>query len=805
MNRSVPSADMLKQEERRTEATRRINATLAQLVAVERHDDVRQQLLEIIAGATGYRYALLSEMEADERHLRIVAAHMPGRLIQSAEALLGFTLIGHRVVNEPGEVLQTPPTELFDHIYEWRAEIPRPVSTAIEFLMGIRQIASIRLHTGDYYLGAANFFATQRTTDLALLEYLCNNHLVYAVRLIQEQAARERLQALRTQELQREIQVRQQAEEAIRTLYAITADQKMSFAEKVQALLEMGCRRFGLEVGIFSHIVEDEYRIEEVYAPGMPMQRGDIFPLHHTYCEETLKAHRPLSFEHAGGSRWARHPCYEIFRIEAYLGTAVHVLAQQSHYIYGTLSFASSHPKLSPFVSSDHEFLSLMAQWIGGEIERQQRTEQLQAYATQLEHTHKELAEAHDRALEVSRLKSEFLATMSHEIRTPMNGITGMTELLIATGLNERQQYYASIVLRETDHLLRIINDILDFSKMEAGRVALGHEGFSPLTVVESVASLLSPQAAAKQLAVMSYVAPNVPTVLYGDASRLRQILLNLVGNAIKFTDRGDVLIEINIREITTTTAMLYCTVSDTGIGIDENSIPNIFQPFTQVDGGVTRRHGGTGLGLAIAYRLVNLMGGEIGVQSTINEGSSFWFTARFERSLRVREEFLNDEQVLARVRILLVEEGYRHTALLEQYLSDWGASVQRTTTETEAWTHLLHAADVNLPYDLVIIDQIIPTFERVHFGRQIRQHATLGSTTLLLLTAMEQTEVRRQAVESHFNGYVTIPLRRTELQQSLLAAVRGEPISSESVSVEQNRRPSLEGNGILNGKVDPA
>ncbi|MCB0183035.1 MAG: response regulator, partial [Caldilineaceae bacterium] len=353
--------------------------------------------------------------------------------------------------------------------------------------------------------------------------------------------------------------------------------------------------------------------------------------------------------------------------------------------------------------------------------------------------------------------------------------------------------------------LLRIINDILDFSKMEAGRVALGHEGFSPLTVVESVASLLSPQAAAKQLAVMSYVAANVPTVLYGDASRLRQILLNLVGNAIKFTDRGDVLIEINIREITTTTAMLYCTVSDTGIGIDENSIPNIFQPFTQVDGGVTRRHGGTGLGLAIAYRLVNLMGGEIGVQSTINEGSSFWFTARFERSLRVREEFLNDEQVLARVRILLVEEGYRHTALLEQYLSDWGASVQRTTTETEAWTHLLHAVDVNLPYDLVIIDQIIPTFERVHFGRQIRQHATLGSTALLLLTAMEQTEVRRQAVESHFNGYVTIPLRRTELQQSLLAAVRGEPISSESVSVEQNRRPSLEGNGILNGKVDPA
>lgn len=779
VNRSIEMqvTENQKQEARRTDATRRINATLAKLVAVEGHDIVRQQLLEIIADATGYRFAMLSEMEEDERHLRVVAVYMPTQIVQGAENLLGFKVIGHRVVNDPTVVLQTPPTELFNHIYEWRPEIAKPISTAIEFLMGIRQIVSIRLHTGDYYLGAANFFATKHDTDLALLEYLCNNHLVYAIRLIQEQAAREHLQKLRTEELQREVQVRQHAEEAIRSLYTITADQALGFSEKVQSLLQMGCRRFGVPIGIFSHIVDDEYRIEEVHAPNMPLAQGDVFPIGSTYCQEVLRTNHPLSFEHAGGDTWAKHPCYELFHLEAYLGTAVQIAGQQGKYIYGTLSFSASEPRPTPFQASDHEFLNLMAQWIGGELERQQRTEQLQAYATQLEQTHHELAKAHNRALEVSRLKSEFLATMSHEIRTPMNGIIGMTELLTTTGLDERQQYYANVVLKETDHLLRIINDILDFSKMEAGGLTLGSEGFSPITVVESVAGILSSQATAKQLALMTYVAPDVPTVLYGDASRLRQILLNLVGNAIKFTEHGDVLVYLTLKSLAGESAQLYCKVVDSGIGIDDDKRESIFQPFTQVDGGVTRRHGGTGLGLAIANRLVELMGGELGVESEAGSGSTFWFTASFERPMPIREDALAPTNSLDGIRILVVDDHQAHAKIVESYLIGWGATVDHAEADHDAFRRLMRAVQNNEAYHLIVVEQSVPAVDGLVLGHRIKQIPILQSTKLMMLTAFDNTEQRAQANNIGFDAYLTKPLRQIDFHNAVLGCINGDPL----------------------------
>lgn len=764
------------QAERRIEATRHINATLAKLVAVEEHDRVRQQLLEIIAASTGYRHALLSEMEEDERHLRVVAAHMPQRLIQGAEALLGFQLIGHRVVNEPGIVLQTPPTEIFEHIYEWRPEIARPISNAVEFLMGIQQIVSIRLHTGDYYLGAANFFATRRDTDLELLEYLCNNHLVYALRLIQEQAARERLQNLRTEELRREVAIRQQAEEAIRTLYTITADQKMTFSEKVQALLTMGCRRFGLTTGILAHVVQNDYQIEEVYAPGTAMEKGQVYQLNDTYCVATLQADGPLSFEHAGQSQWAKHPCYRLFHLESYLGTAVRVLTEEGSYVYGTLSFSSHHSKASKFQPSDHEFLSLMAQWIGGEIERAHRTEQMQAYAAQLERAHQELAETHSQALEVSRLKSEFLATMSHEIRTPMNGIIGMTELLTTTDLNERQQYYAHTVLKETEHLLNIVNDILDFSKIEAGKLTLGYEGFSPLTIIESVASLLSSRAAEKQLALMTYVASDVPTVLYGDASRLRQILLNLVGNAIKFTDHGDIMITLTAQSVYGNRVELHFQVQDTGIGIDNAKLDYIFQPFTQVDGGVTRRHGGTGLGLAITHRLISLMNGQIGVESKPRCGSNFWFTIPFERSTPALNDSIAIEKSLTGIRILVVETHQRHAQILKHYFSEWGASVDLAAARENGFSLLTEAVAQNRPYQIVLIEQSPPSVDGIALARQIREEPLLAATNLLMLTPFTDERAQKEAEEIGFSAYLTKPFRKIELLNAAVKSLIHEP-----------------------------
>ncbi|MGL4996694.1 MAG: response regulator [Deefgea sp.] len=679
---------------------------------------------------------------------------------------------------------------------------------------------------------------------------------------------------------------RQQA--SLRALSQITALRQREDRDLVADALYLGCSYFGVPFGIVSHIEQDDYVIEVQHSANGALHDGAQYRLGQTYCSLTYLADDVVAISMMGLSPWANHPCYAEFGLETYIGIPIWVAGQR----YGTLNFSSPDVQERPFDDVDHEFLRLMARWVGGTIERQlarqerdeiaERFKKIGAqvpglifqtrmnqdgssaylYASagiegiygvkpsdvaedaakvlaylhpddvnevvasytkalnslshwdtvyRINHPEKGLiwVEAHAKpertpegdtlwygmvmdvteqqaakyklqqamqaAEAANQAKSLFLANMSHEIRTPMNGVLGMIALLLDSDLTTQQREYAETVRFSGDVLMGVINDILDFSKIEAGRLELETLDFDLPRLLNDFSAMMSLRLQEKGLRYRCDIATEVPAMLRGDPGRLRQVLINLVGNAIKFTEHGEVSVNVSLQSQTSESTTLRFCVSDTGIGIPSDKIHRLFNSFSQVDESTSRRFGGTGLGLAICKQIVTLMGGEIAAHSIAEQGTDFVFTVQMAMASSAAHVRLRHASAPKQQKVLLVDAIDTHRDVLSNFLATWAGQVVAVSSSEKALMLLREAAQTSAPFTLALLDLHLPEMDGLQLARTIKGDTALSLLPLMLVTAVGVRGDGSRAHQAGFAAYLTKPVVADEFYGVLELVLQGE------------------------------
>ncbi len=416
---------------------------------------------------------------------------------------------------------------------------------------------------------------------------------------------------------------------------------------------------------------------------------------------------------------------------------------------------------------------------------------------TERERTHAELRDAKSAAEQASRAKSAFLANISHEIRTPLNGVIGMTELLIDTVLDQAQRDYADTIRRSAETLLALLNDTLDFSKIEAGRLSLEKIDFDLRVTIDEVVSVLGYRAEAKGLEFNCFLEPGVAPFVHGDPGRLRQILINLVGNAVKFTDEGEVVLRVSTESEDENTVWLRFEVSDTGIGIRNDRLKDMFEPFEQGDSSTTRRYGGSGLGLAITKHLVELMDGKLDAKGEPGKGTTFWVILPFTRqsSAPSLDPPAGAEADLAGIRALVVDDNETNRRMLSALLDSWGCRYTPARNGSEAIKLLREAIHQQDPFQVAILDLAMPGIDGEGLARMVKDDPKMAATVLVAMPSAGQRGDAARLGQLGFSGYLPKPVRSGYLRDCLrtVLGARREAPPQSSVRTTLVTRHSIE------------